>query len=235
MYPSFNRNQFPTVKGRTSRVEGFGLRAQSEVDYLRKSNLAALERAGSLYAHYRKFTPEWNVGRGDFEGRCPQCYNPHLARSTDPDCPVCYGTGYEGGFAQPVVQWMQIQDKDEGWEVSPVGFVTVRKGKSISPFIPIIKQFDMIAKLQKKDNVWQTTERFFVDEPVTEKRVRDNFELLENDTDNHLDPQTEVFGFEFSCVYITNNNKDEFLHMAYEVPFENVIWLADPTKVEGIR
>lgn len=235
MYPSFRRNQFPTIKGRSSRIEGFGIHAESEVDYLRKSNLAALERAGSMYAHFRRFTPEWHRGRGDVGGRCPNCYNPYLARSVDPECPVCYGTGFEGGFSQPVVQWMIIQDKDQGWEVTPTGFVTVRKGDSTSPYIPVIHQFDLIAKLQKKDGVWQTSERFLVDEPVKEKRVRDNFELLKDDNDNHLEPQTEVFGFDFTCVLLTQNNLEEFMHMAYKVPFENAIWLANPDKVEGIR
>lgn len=229
MYPSFNRNQFPTVKGRTARVEGFAGQAESEVDYLRQSNLAALSRTGALYAHFRRFTPDWN--RGD----CPTCSNPHLPRSVDPECNVCYGTGYRGGFSEPVVQWMIVQDKDEGWEISNSGFVTVRKGTSISPSIPVIRQFDMIAKLRKKNNQWGTSERFFVDGNVKEKRVRDNFEILDNDTDDHLDIQTEVFGYEFDALYLTENRIDDFLHKAYDVPFENVIWLADPTKTESIR
>lgn len=229
MYPSYRRNQFPNTKGRTQRVEGFGTTAGSEVDYLRQSTLAGFERTGALYAHYRRFTPDWN------RGRCPACYLEHLPRSTDPECPICYGTGFDGGFSQPVVQWMLVEDRDQGWEITDTGFVTERKGKCQSPSIPVIRQFDILAKLQKKRGEWVTSERFFIDEPVSEKRVRDNFEILDDDVDDHLQVQTEVYGFDFTAVYLTENNLKEFLHMVYKVPFENVIWLADPTKLEGIR
>lgn len=33
---------------------------------------------------------------------CSRCYDPVQKKSTDPRCPVCYGTGFEGGYHEPV-------------------------------------------------------------------------------------------------------------------------------------
>ena len=40
----------------------------------------------------------YRAGEGD-ENRCPRCYDPvYKQADTSLDCPICFGTGYEGGF-----------------------------------------------------------------------------------------------------------------------------------------
>lgn len=33
---------------------------------------------------------------------CPECFDPVQKKPTNPRCPVCYGTGFEGGYHEPV-------------------------------------------------------------------------------------------------------------------------------------
>ena len=40
--------------------------------------------------------------RRDFGAQCPRCYGPDFQHAKDPACPVCFGTGFDRGFFDPM-------------------------------------------------------------------------------------------------------------------------------------
>lgn len=61
--------------------------------------------------------------------------------------------------------------------------------------------------------------------------VRCNYadeEYLKPDTFDHLDPETEVFGYKFEARRVAKHSDPNKRSIEYFIPFENVIWLSDP-------
>jgi len=40
--------------------------------------------------------------------RCPVCWDEEAHRRTNPDCEVCYGTGFSGGYFPPQIVWVAL-------------------------------------------------------------------------------------------------------------------------------
>lgn len=42
---------------------------------------------------------------------CPVCYSESMAKPTNPKCPVCYGTGWEGGYWDPIFTYSILHNE----------------------------------------------------------------------------------------------------------------------------
>ena len=77
-----------------------------EVLYARRCVEDAFRWSGTQMAVRRVWVLE------DFEegrvGHCPRCWDPMVKQVRDSRCPVCYGTGYEGGYRPFEVVWCSI-------------------------------------------------------------------------------------------------------------------------------
>lgn len=220
---SYQRNRQPTLKGNTLRVGNKGRSAFSELQYAREQVMEACNRAGSLTAHWRRYTPEFN------NGKCPACYNSRTKTPNDPNCPVCYGVGFEGGFATPVVQNMILIQSDRRLEATETGFVRMHRTKSQAPYLPNIAVGDILGEIKNIEGEYITDDRFLVEDGVDKQRFRLADEFKQPDTYDHLDPESEVFAYIFEATRINKIREMEGRGIKYEVPFENAIWLASKT------
>jgi hypothetical protein len=216
----FSRNRQPTLFGHTNRIDKEGKSASSELQYAREQVMAGCERAGTLMAHWRRYTPEFN------NGRCPTCYNPRTKTPVDDNCPVCYGTGFEGGFATPVVQNMIILHSDRRLEATETGFVRLHRLVSRSPYIPNIAVGDVIGEIKNMEGEYVTDDRYLVEQGVEKQRFRLASEFVEPDTYDHLDPESEVFAYKFEASRIPKPRNPQDRVAKYDIPFENMVWLA---------
>lgn len=64
------------------------------LEMIRKKNLFLLARGGIAGAV---------VPRKSWGAKCSRCYNYERGLPEDPDCPICYGTGFTGGYLNPVL------------------------------------------------------------------------------------------------------------------------------------
>lgn len=100
-------------------------------EHVAASHVDALYR----YGEFVVFTMLWTSNdyeRGDV-GRCTRCFHGDplsvgYDQAADLDCPVCYGTSFEGGFRAQVVRPAIVSDRDpETREDRRAGEVTVER------------------------------------------------------------------------------------------------------------
>ena len=77
-------------------------------------NYWILKNTGQLFDLYqRKYSGE----------RCPQCYDPVHGRATSPDCAVCYGTGFVGGYTPAFQLYVRLKPTSTVLNVGPQMYV----------------------------------------------------------------------------------------------------------------
>lgn len=224
-YSRSRRNQHPTFHGHTFRVRNNGGDAPPELQKAREQVLAACERAGTLFVHWRRFTPEWN------NGRCRN-YNPRTKTHNTANCPICFGTNFDGGFAKAVVQYMISQHSNRRLEATPSGFVRMNENRSQSPYLPNIAVGDIIGELRNMEGELVVDDRYLIEDGVDKLRFRLADNMATPNTLDHLDAESDVFGYEFSSSRITKHTDPGQRDPAYNIPYENAIWLADRTKLD---
>lgn len=221
VYPS-QRNRQPYLKGRSFGAGPSAYQAAGEIEYVRESVTDFCERGGTLYAHWRKFTPDWNAGR------CPRCYNATFGGSTDDECPVCYGVGYEGGYSRPSVQWMVVKDEDSSVERTPLGFFRLSKAESVSPYLPRIFGGDLLGRIVVKNGKYDTQERFVIEGTVRPTRLREDMDVSTKHSEDHLIEDPDVAAHKFYCSMLPEHQDNDKRIIEYFVPFESPIWLGYP-------
>jgi hypothetical protein len=227
-YPS-QRNKQPAFFGRSERVGVLG-QGDSEIHYARKAVEAGIIRTGALYAHFRRFTPLWN------EGFCPRCMSTFSEKNIDPDCYICYGTGFDGGYSRPVVQWMMIINLEPRTYRTQTGIIIDYRSDSQSPYIPHLATGDLLGRMIKRtpsgaSGAWDVQERFVVSGHVRPVRVREISETTMRNTSDHLDPVPEIIGYRFEAVYLTPNEDIDKQSVEYQIPFKRPVWIADMNEV----
>lgn len=226
-FPSsrFNRNRQPTLKGNTLRVKDQGVNAHNELSYARDQVITACRRTGALMVHWRRYTPEFN------NGTCPVCMNQRLNQGVDPDCPNCFGVGFDGGFSKPSIQHMIVGHSDRRLEATNSGFVRLKRLTSKSPYLPNMSDGDIIGEIRRIEGTYTVTDRYLV-ENVERERFRMESEFHESDVYDHLDPESEVVSYEFEGNRIYKHSDENKRDIKYFIPFENPIWLTS-TKGSG--
>lgn len=219
---SFRRNRQPYLQGRSFRSEGKATTGYDEIDYARNQVLDACKRTGSLYAHWRRYTPEFN------NGHCERCYNYQTHTPEDPRCPVCFGTGYEDGYSNPSAQFMILKASDRRVEFTESGFLRQIRMVSTSPYLPNIANQDILGEIQNLEGNWVVNDRYQVTGNVDKKMFRQLNEYRKADTFDHLDPETEVYGYKFEARRVTKHTDQDSRAIEYFVPFENIVWLSNP-------
>ncbi len=225
-YSRHRRNQHPTFHGHTLRVRNKGGDAPPELHKAREQVLSACERAGSLFVHWRRFTPEFNNNQ-----RCPN-YSPITKTHNNANCEICYGTTFVGGYARPVIQYMISQHSNRRLEATASGFVRLNENRSQSPYLPNINVGDILGELKNMEGDLVVDDRYIIESGVDKLRFRlaDNFSTP--NTLDHLDPESDVYGYEFSSTRIPKHTSPDRRDIKYSIPFENPVWLADRTKLD---
>lgn len=115
-----------------------------EVKNFRKYRNEAYALAGNIFLMRRAFTP-WHFDEG-LVGRCPKCYDDVYTKSVDANCPVCYGTGFDGGYMAPeLVHGIISYDISNGFQSNKHG-VTDNYGTTFQcEYPPLIAENDMVA------------------------------------------------------------------------------------------
>lgn len=185
--------------------------------------------AGSLYVHWKRYTALSDVGQ------CPRCFDQRRLEAADPVCPICLGTGWRWGFSRPSVQWMLINDTRTQIDLSAGGVLSVRLGSSYSPSVPRIAPTDVLAKLSlvkdlSGEVVYRTGDRYQITDSVEELRGRDQVDEVRRATDDHLDPEPEVIGYQFETAVIPRNTEERFALAQHRLNHTGAIWLADPSE-----
>ena len=80
--------------------------ASRETLNYRRDALKAYKRAGNKFLVRRAYS-FWDLDNGN-TSHCPSCWNEGYSNSTDPNCSICFGTGFDGGYNEPEVVWGAI-------------------------------------------------------------------------------------------------------------------------------
>ena len=227
MYPS-ERNRFPNLRGQSFRVENRGYSTPNEVSYVRGQTISACQRSGTLYVHWRRFSPDWN------NGQCPRCVDGDLyesgGNSIDPNCKVCYGSGWTGGFSPPVVQWMIVNDQDSTLTQTELGVIRLsNQANSYSPYIPQINNSDLLGRLVYNDGAYEVQERYHVTGKIKPERLLRSLKLTTRQPSDHLQQDSDISGYSFEAATIPPYGVE------YKVPFEDAVWLANPGEDPNYR
>lgn len=114
-YTFTNTNDFPAVIHRDGLFDEVYFRVALEVDGqvyysipvkpgypMEPRDLAVIKeivrRKYVQMSRARSGIPGYLLRRRRFGTQCNRCFNEELKATTDSNCPVCYGTGFEGGF-----------------------------------------------------------------------------------------------------------------------------------------
>lgn len=77
---------------------------------MNERSLWVLKNTGQLFDLYtRKYEGE----------RCPQCFDAIRGRSGTPDCPICYGTGYVGGYDPAFQLYIRLKPAQTSMDFTP--------------------------------------------------------------------------------------------------------------------
>lgn len=222
MFSRYRRNEKQSIETQTFKVgETPGVTAHPDLYYARRQVVETTKRAGNLFAHWRKYTPEFN------NGRCPVCWNPRTSTGADPNCPQCYGVGFDGGYAKPSIQYMIVRHSDRRAEFTNSGYLRMVRMISRSPYLPNIATGDVVGEIQNLEGEIVTFDRFLVEQNVDKQRFRlaDNF--VQPNTFDHLDPEPDVVSYNFEATRIPKHSDEEMRRIEYFIPLENPVWLTD--------
>lgn len=88
-----------------------------------------------------------NIGyllkRKTFGEKCPRCIDKATGKATDSQCPVCFGTGYNGGYYGPVVLWVEFGEERIIKRVAETGMVSEVSTTARCPAFPDIQSNDV--------------------------------------------------------------------------------------------
>lgn len=78
--------------------------------------------------------------------RCTECYSVRLKKRTKGRCLNCYGTGFTGGFHQPMYVYMQILDATEGTVSLPDTKSDLTPASFLVAASPIVRSGDLVVE-----------------------------------------------------------------------------------------
>lgn len=79
-----------------------------------------------------------------FGQHCPQCYDPYTRRKRDDRCPLCYATGFTGGYHYPIPFWGQKDPHEESHQVTSSTNLQTRMTRITTNPSPDIKAGDLV-------------------------------------------------------------------------------------------
>jgi len=198
-----------------------GARTPNEVKQLRQSSFELHESLGFPVIHKHR----WNE-QDLREGLVQRCPLHDDIYDSDPSYDnICFGTGFVGGFSDPVIVFVTLQDaQTDTIRISPNGTLVMDTHPQLtSPWNPEMGDGDMIILADFATGTWEITdlhERYELKEvtPVTMRGP-------------HFSLQPEVGRNRFRISQQANVDKLPYGHPLYEVPliFDYNIVPADPT------
>lgn len=88
-------------------------------------------------------TMGWLFPRRTFGQRCPQCWDDVLQKVVDDRCPVCFGTGFSGGYHRPIQFFVQVDESPTAERTSPPHHHQQKTFSIRSPASPFVKPLDL--------------------------------------------------------------------------------------------
>jgi hypothetical protein len=128
-----------------------------EIDYMRKTYIEACRKRGFVLVVRQKITDVmFTASQADPTlppiTTCPRCYDPTYGDAAQIDCPVCWGTGYTGGYLPPVLTFGTIftQGHDVKF-VEGVGRYVEVSGRATLAHYPLVLDGDLVAQVADYD------------------------------------------------------------------------------------
>jgi hypothetical protein len=157
-----------------------------------------------------------------FGPHCPRCWNPLQEAVLDDFCSVCYGTGYEGGYFDPIPLYLQYEPTPSNRTLTPYGKAEPNSISAWTISMPNIQPEDLIVRTGDftiyEVSAIQTTE-------IQAKTVRQILSLAQaprkgvegklfdrmpaDDTGGYLDSTNENFPSRNDKSHITSTTQDD--------------------------
>lgn len=83
--------------------------------------------------------------------RCKECFDTLTKKVTDSKCKACFGTGFEGGYHDPVMVTGRISVKNVQTQLTQQGYSDVSQKQLTILNYPIVEPHDIVASV--KDNI----------------------------------------------------------------------------------
>lgn len=125
-----------TFTHQLSTTNGFNTR-------LVNTSLEQIRRLAWLFKHVGE--PVWFIIRQYVGKKCHRCYDFNSHKATDPNCPVCFGTGIEGGY-KAVEGLMIVSPSDMRYLRDNDGFIVNNTLVVYLPFYPFLTSNDFIIR-----------------------------------------------------------------------------------------
>ncbi len=115
-------------------------------------DLIAAEIIRAEYVMWREYagTAHWVFKKRTFGQRCPACFNSIIGAVTTPNCEVCWGTGFAGGYHRPIKIWGQSFSDDVQMVRTPQDQSAPSYGTFTGPPSPDITIGDIIVDSRGK-------------------------------------------------------------------------------------
>jgi hypothetical protein len=121
---------------------------------------------------------------------------------------------------------MIVEHSDRRLEATSTGFVRMHRAMSKSPYLPNIAVSDILGEIKNIEGRFEVDDRYLIEDGVDKKRFRLADNLTIPNTFDHLDPESEVFSYEFQCSRIPKAGNLENRDIKYSIPLEDPVWLA---------
>jgi hypothetical protein len=76
--------------------------------------------------------------------KCKNCWDAKLQRRTKHDCPICYGTGYDAGFFDPIPGYIELNPHPKTLQASGFGPMQPSQTSGWTTSYPLLKTNDWI-------------------------------------------------------------------------------------------
>ena len=125
-------------KADTSRL-GFSIEMNQEsiLSEMVRRNSLLLRRGGEITDIYIRLT----AGQ-----KCTNCYDPVRNQPKFPNCPVCFGTSYQGGYQKFASQLMKIEPYREGRQLVELGGKLTATPRSWILSYPLVRAGDIVVR-----------------------------------------------------------------------------------------
>lgn len=81
--------------------------------------------------------------------RCKACFDTLTKKVTNSKCPVCYGTGFDGGYFAPVRIRGRIGVANVQTQMTPQGNVDINKRRVVILDYPIVDVYDIVVDIRQ--------------------------------------------------------------------------------------
>ena len=159
--------------------------SQHDLQVARRSVLDAFKQRGQRVVFRHRWNDQDN--EAGLVTKCSRCYDGAYQDAADTDCPVCFGSGYTGGYAPPFNSWADLDDitKEIDWKQG-IGYFEPDTGNAKSYYDPPLRELDVVWIVDKWDKVnkevLEVHDMFVIVGSVTTGYIKNNVTTMDDET-----------------------------------------------------